>query len=504
MLLPRAVAAAAAAAAAPLLLLLALSATVAVAAPDGHLVARLPGFRGALPSNHYSGYVTVDEARGRRLFYYLVESERDPTADPVVLWLNGGPGCSSFDGFVYENGPFGFGRAARPGGGGLPDLELNPYTWSKVSNMVYLDSPAGVGMSYSLNKSDYTTGDLKTAADAHTFLLKWFELYPEFQSNPFYISGESYAGIYIPTLADEVVKGIEKNLKPRINLKGYLIGNGATDHEHDFNSFVPFAHGMGLISSELFEGVSTACHGTFWGNVSELCQQKIDKVDWELKDLNKYNILAPCYHHPEIQELEFKNSSLPSSFRKLGETERRFPVRKRMAGRSWPLRAAITDGRMTMWPELGGRSLPCTSDELANAWLDDEDVRAAIHAEPKSLIGSWELYTARIDYYHDSGSSMVKYHKKFTAMGYRVLIYSGDHDLCIPYVGTEAWIRSMGYRVIDSWRPWYFGEQVAGYTEGYEHNLTFLTIKGAGHTVPEYKPKETLEFYTRWLSGEKI
>jgi serine carboxypeptidase-like clade 1 len=73
--------------------------------------------------------------------------------------------------------------------------------------VVYLDSPAGVGMSYSLNKSDYTTGDLKTAADAHTFLLKWFELYPEFQSNPFYMSGESFAGIYIPTLADEVVKG---------------------------------------------------------------------------------------------------------------------------------------------------------------------------------------------------------------------------------------------------------------------------------------------------------
>jgi serine carboxypeptidase-like clade 1 len=119
--------------------------------------------------------------------------------------------------------------------------------------VVYLDSPAGVGMSYSLNKSDYTTGDLKTAADAHTFLLKWFELYPEFQSNPFYMSGESFAGIYIPTLADEVVKGIEKDLKPRINFKGYLIGNGATDQDYDFNSFVPFAHGMGLISTELFE-----------------------------------------------------------------------------------------------------------------------------------------------------------------------------------------------------------------------------------------------------------
>ncbi|GJN37084.1 hypothetical protein PR202_gb26006 [Eleusine coracana subsp. coracana] len=432
------------------------------AALHEHLITDLPGFHGAFPSNHYSGYVTVDEASERRLFYYLVLSERDPAADPVVVWLNGGPGCSSFDGFVYENGPFNFEPGSSPTG--LPRLQLNPYSWSKVpinsvefdilvSSMLYLDSPAGVGMSYSLNRSDYTTGDLKTAADAHKFLLKWFELYPELQSNPFYISGESYAG-------------------------GYLIGNGVTDNDYDFNSFVPFAHGMGLISTDIFEDVKASCHGKFWGNVDDLCQESIDRVRWELKDLNKYNTLAPCYHNPEIQEAEFINSSLPSSFRSLGETERQFPVRKRMAGRSWPLRLALRDGRVPMWPGLGGRSLPCTSDELATIWLDDEDVRAAIHAKRKSLIGAWELYTARIDYTHDTGT-MISYHKKFTSLGYRVLIYripviifvcvvyccSGDHDLCIPFPGTEAWVKSMSYQVVDRWRPWYFNQQVAGYDE---------------------------------------
>ena len=78
------------------------------AAPPGALVTSVPGYASGggaqLPSKHYAGYVTVDEAHGRRLFYYLVESERDPAKDPVVLWLNGGPGCSSFDGFVYEHG----------------------------------------------------------------------------------------------------------------------------------------------------------------------------------------------------------------------------------------------------------------------------------------------------------------------------------------------------------------------------------------------------------------
>ncbi|PQM33512.1 serine carboxypeptidase-like 20 [Prunus yedoensis var. nudiflora] len=193
-------------------------------APQSALITQIPGFSGTLPSKHYSGYVTYDQSHGRNLFYYFIESERKPSEDPVVLWLNGGPGCSSFDGFVYEHGPFNFEAAKTKGS--LPQLHLNPYSWSKVSNILYLDSPAGVGFSYSENKTDYYTGDLKTASDSHTFLLKWFELYPEYLSNPFFISGESYAGVYVPTLSSEVVKGIDAGVKPILNFKGYLVGNG--------------------------------------------------------------------------------------------------------------------------------------------------------------------------------------------------------------------------------------------------------------------------------------
>ncbi|CAI9288277.1 unnamed protein product [Lactuca saligna] len=70
----------------------------------------------------------------------------------------------------------------------------------------------------------------------------------------------------------------------------------------------------------------------------------------------------------------------------------------------------------------------------------------------------------------------------------------GDHDLRVPYTGTEAWTRSLGYKVIDEWRSWKVDDQIAGYTQGYDKNLTFLTVKGAGHRVPEYKPKEALVF----------
>ena len=88
-----------------------------------------------VPWRQFSGYVDVGE-RGK-LFFWFVESQEDPIDDPVMLWTNGGPGCSGMLGFLTENGPF------RP----TPDgkLELNEYAWNKLGSMVYIEQPVGVG-----------------------------------------------------------------------------------------------------------------------------------------------------------------------------------------------------------------------------------------------------------------------------------------------------------------------------------------------------------------------
>ncbi|GLT59048.1 hypothetical protein SLA2020_318920 [Shorea laevis] len=271
-------------------LALLLSFGIIEAAPQGSLVTQLPGFNGTFPSKHYAGYISIGESPEKNLFYYFVVSERNPLKDPVVLWLNGGPGCSSFDGFVYEHGPFNF-EEGKPKGN-LPILHLNPYSWSKVSNIIYLDSPAGVGFSYWKNASEHITGDVETASDTHSFLLKWFKQYPEFLPNPFYISGESYAGIYVPTLASEVVKGIKNDTKPIINFKGYMVGNGATDARFDGNALVPFAHGMGLISNNIFEKVEAACKGNYYDSQENACSQSLVLVEEALVGLNIYESLS--------------------------------------------------------------------------------------------------------------------------------------------------------------------------------------------------------------------
>jgi carboxypeptidase C (cathepsin A) len=114
-----------------------------------------------------------------------------PSTDPVVLWLNGGPGCSSLGGMWTELGPFVL--TSDPSGPGAPTMELNPYAWNKVANVIFLESPAGVGWSYSNTTSDYTTGDERTAQDALAAMVAFFAKYPSYAGREFFIAGESAA-----------------------------------------------------------------------------------------------------------------------------------------------------------------------------------------------------------------------------------------------------------------------------------------------------------------------
>ncbi|CAA7023709.1 unnamed protein product [Microthlaspi erraticum] len=468
------------------LILLSLCLAITESAPESALVTNLPGFNGSFPSKHYAGYVAIDKERNKNLWYYFVESERNASTDPVVLWLNGGPGCSSMDGFVYEHGPFNFELTKTK----APRLHLNRHSWSKVSNIIYLDSPVGVGNSYSKDKSYYITNDTQTASDSYAFLIEWFKMFPEFQSNPFMRISKR--------------KSNKDVTKPVINFKGYLVGNGVTDPVFDGNALVPFAHGIGLISSELFEETKAACKEQYYKseNTTNECSDLIQKVYDDVRLLNLYDILEPCYHDTSITTFDI--GSLPPSFFMLGKTERPLPVRKRIFGRAWPLGAIVRPGFLPSWPQLlAGSSVSCIDDRVATAWLNDPAVRKEIHAKEKSEIGRWDLCTNQIHYTQIAGS-MIEYHRNLTLSGYRALIFSGDHDMCVPFTGSEAWTKAMGYKVVDEWRPWMSNGQVAGFTQGYANNLTFLTIKGAGHTVPEYKPREALDFYSRFLAGEKM
>lgn len=138
---------------------------------------------------------------------------------------------------------------------------------------------------------------------------------------------------------------------------------------------------------------------------------------------------------------------------------------------------------------------------LATYWANDESVRKGLQINKES-IGRWVRCNLNIPYAHDIISS-VPYHVDNSINGYRSLIFSGDHDLGVPYLGTQDWIKSLNYSVIDDWRPWMINHKLAGYTRTYANKMTFATIKGGGHTA-EFKPEESSVMFQRWISGQPL
>eukprot|EP00955_Chlamydomonas_euryale_P080103 363378-Chlamydomonas_euryale.AAC.14 len=154
-------------------------------------------------------------------------------------------------------------------------LQKNPYSWSKSATVIYVDSPAGTGLSYSENPdTDYRTDDDMTTDDLLTFLQKLMATMPELSKQDFYIAGESYAGVYAPLLASKIVKkndnakavAVEDEVQhwQHLNLKGYLLGNGVTDDIAEKAGQVEFAYGMGLMDPLTYAGLQDECDGDFW------------------------------------------------------------------------------------------------------------------------------------------------------------------------------------------------------------------------------------------------
>lgn len=131
----------------------------------------------------YSGYLKTISST-RQLHYVLIQSEGNPSRDPLVLWLNGGPGCSSLLGMLQEIGPYIVGNNYS-----APQmLTRNNHSWTKSANVLFLESPAGVG--FSINTEDYYHhDDNKTAEDTFTALKDFLTTkFPSYRNSSFFVS----------------------------------------------------------------------------------------------------------------------------------------------------------------------------------------------------------------------------------------------------------------------------------------------------------------------------
>ncbi|GFO28043.1 carboxypeptidase [Plakobranchus ocellatus] len=253
-------------------------------APEEDLITDLPYLTFTPTFRQYSGYLRALD--GKMLHYWFIESENSPQSDPLVLWLNGGPGCSSLFGLLGENGPLRM----------VPEraVEKNPFGWTKVANMLYLEAPAGVGFSFSKSK-DYSTNDDDTAINNFAALKDFFRKFPEYKDHDFYISGESYAGYYIPTLVSLIIDS------PVFNLKGFFIGNSFSSATLNSDGKLYFIADHGLISQQLFTKLldsccpvkdTSNCSFSIRSAFSEKCRLTINEALRGLNNLDPYNIYA--------------------------------------------------------------------------------------------------------------------------------------------------------------------------------------------------------------------
>ncbi|TMW81785.1 hypothetical protein EJD97_007876, partial [Solanum chilense] len=142
---------------------------------NSSIVEYLPGFDGPLPFYLETGYIGVAKSEEVQLFYYFVKSESDPKKDPILLWVAGGPGCSSFTGLVYEVGPLAFGQKAY--NGSLPFLVSRPYSWTRFASIIFLDEPLNTGFSYATTSTGHNYTDLQACGQVYEFLQKVFNNY---------------------------------------------------------------------------------------------------------------------------------------------------------------------------------------------------------------------------------------------------------------------------------------------------------------------------------------
>ncbi|XP_027157765.1 serine carboxypeptidase-like 2 isoform X2 [Coffea eugenioides] len=420
----------------------------------GSIVKFLPGFEGPLPFELETGYIGAGESEDVQLFYAFIKSESNPQSDPLIIWLDGGPGCSSFIPLFFGIGPVILEPLSFDGT--LPKLVLNPSTWTKVVSIIFLDSPVGTGFSYAKTAEASQSSDFQASDQAYEFIRKWLHDHPEYKSNPFYVSGISYGGIPVPILTQlisNVIPGNEDGIEPRIDLKGYILGNPVTKVSGILNYRVPFAYGMGLISDELYESLKVNCKGEYEiiDPSNAACSKNMQAYNELVRNIDDQQILIPVC--PPLSREPNKlftggRSIIQMLYKKFEELDVResTPVKCRM---EW-----IT---------------------LVDHWANNKSVQEALHVR-RETIGQWVSCSYPLPYTENAGS-VVPYHANLSTKGYRSLIYSGDHDLSGPHIETQAWIRSLHYPIIDDWRQWIHEGQVAGYTRTYANKMTFATVK---------------------------
>ncbi|KAJ2740894.1 hypothetical protein GGI20_005551 [Coemansia sp. BCRC 34301] len=435
-----------------------LKAAVAELAQVAHLYISMP--RICDPGvRQYSGYIEV--AADKHLFYWFFESRSAWPArvtTPLVLWLNGGPGCSSWSGLLGGIGPC---RISDNKHNTVP----NPYSWNSNAHTLFLDQPTNVGFSYGASVN--TT--IEASVDVAVFLHKFYRQFPQYSLGDLHIMGESYAAHYVPAIAAQIVKDNQRmNAGRRLPLTTIALGNGLFNMETQYMTLPQMA-----------------CNSSYPKIVNSTVCQKMGLAATQFKKSLELSKLSPTSREAAVNAT-FAGYDILTPYQDAG-------------GNPYDVRSKCAEDSELCDPYL---------DTIAD-YADQPHVRASLGVR---LWTGFDLCSKDVqEAFIDSGDELVDsstWIPDILAAGVKVLNYAGDADLICNWIGNKAlmldmkWSGSRGFAMAKD-QAWSVDGVQAGEARSYG-GLTFLRVFGAGHMVGLSKPKEALDMLSRWASGRGI
>lgn len=403
-----------------------------------------------------SGYIDLPSS-SKHIFFWFFDS-RDENSTHHLTWFNGGPGCSSTTGFLGELiGP------------STLDSDLNPvyneYSWSNYASVMFIDQPVGVGYSYSDDESETINNSYASAEDMYKFFELFFEKYPEIIKNKeWHIAGESYAGHYIPAMANEIVLKHENSL----NLSSIMIGNGITDPMLQYPSYFTM----------LCDPVNNGHNKTYVSPIDCLTLEKaIPRCEI---------LMASCYA---------SNADLPCVLANTYCDGVVFNIYEKL--------------NLNVYDMSG----PCESDDddcyfvskYISSYLNQEYVQKASGSRVSKFEGCSSKVGQNFAFNGDGSRPFNQYVAQILEKGIPVLIYAGDHDFICNWVGNKYWTEALQWSGSSNYtketlQPWGDNEGESKNADG----LSFLKIYDAGHMVPMNQPVASLKFFKEWIDNKKL
>ncbi|CEF62221.1 Lysosomal protective protein [Strongyloides ratti] len=511
---------------------------------SANLVTSWPGITFKPTFKTYSGYlsaksendVSVNAPDQIFLHYMLTEHQTDPMNTPLILWFNGGPGCSSMGGALTELSPF----RASPDGSLLYE---NPYAWNRLGNILFLESPRGVGFSYSTDgKMNVPYNDTTTANHNVAALLSFYQTFPEYKNRPFFITGESYGGVYVPTFTDALIKRIQSDNINYINFQGVAIGNGELSEVMQVNSAVDLLYFRGIYGLDEFKAISSCCPSDPFGNSTDICdftkyiyldvygnanpKPSDDPVFQKCANLvvelgfnlvwttanDVYNTYQDCYASDTNSKYLKSNNNGGKALFGINNFKN---VKSRYSIGSQPL-----TNNYTFIDQRSVQNLQSTDaingfycHDGSTAYLNRLDVKQALHVDETII---WEdcndYMNAHYIQMHNDTTSVFN---SIIASQYplRFLIYNGDVDMACEFLGDQWFVRNLvkinNGNITSPRAPWTFNypnfyPRIAGFTTSFQIKTITIdqaTVKGAGHFVPEDRSQQMLQLLTNFVKN---